>query len=426
MSIVLTEEYKNTQAILENTDRIVFISGYAGTGKSTFMRHFIDTTEKKLVVLASTGIAAMNVGGQTIHSLFQLPAKLLTPADCKVLSPEKRKMLDELEMIVIDEISMVRADVLDAVDVSLRKNRGINKPFGGVQMVFFGDMFQLPPVLKTADKPEFTRIYDSVYFFASKVMQEVESEYIEFTEVFRQKDPEFKAFLNALRYGRLTHHDFDYINRRVTDEDEDGEDLRITITASNKTADGINEKKLQELSTPLHEIRAVITGNFPPMDYPVPELLQLKAGAQIIFTKNDPDGRFVNGSMAMIIEITNSHIRCVTDDGEEVYCTRVEWEASEYFLDPNSGFMGKKVTGTFTQFPVRLAYAITIHKSQGKTFKKARIDLGSGAFENGQVYVALTRVTSYEGITLAQPLHPSDILTDQSLISYFADMEDAA
>lgn len=424
MSIVLTEEYKNTQAILEDTDRIVFISGNAGTGKSTFMRHFIDTTNKSLVVLASTGIAAMNVGGQTIHSLFQFPSKILTPADCRILSPEKRELLKELDMIIIDEVSMVRADLLDAIDVSLRKNRGIDKPFGGVQMVFFGDMFQLPPVLRTADKPEFSKTYNSVYFFDSKVMQQVESEYIEFTEVFRQKDPEFKAFLNALRYGRLSHHDFDYINQRFVEEDED--DLRITITASNKTADSINERRLAELVTPLQELKAVITGSFPPMDYPVPELLQLKAGAQIIFTKNDPDGRFVNGTMAMVVEITNSSIRCVTEDGEELYCTRVEWESSEYFFDPNSGAMGKKITGTFTQFPVRLAYAITIHKSQGKTFKKARIDLGNGAFENGQVYVGLSRVTSYEGITLAQPLHHSDIRADESLILYFQEMDDAA
>ncbi len=408
---------------LEKGEKNMFITGRAGTGKSTLLQMFRNTTRKKTVVLAPTGIAALNVKGQTIHSFFGFPPKILTSKDIK--KRRNRRLYKNLEILIIDEISMVRADMLDNIDYFLRINREDNRPFGGVQLVFFGDLFQLPPVVASGvESMLFQMHYSSPYFFSAEVFQnKLEMELLELTKVYRQENIHFLKLLDAIRMNTVDWDILQEFNERH-DAGFNPPPFYITLTATNATANRINQRKLNEIPFPERTYKAKITGNFKPNIYPTEALLKLKLEAQVMFIKNDPDKKWVNGTIGKIIDLGNSSVKVeIEDDKGQSKVVEVEpmdWEILKYTsppTDPNK--ITTETLGTFTQFPLKLAWAITIHKSQGKTFDKVVIDLGRGAFEHGQTYVALSRCRTLEGIVLKQQLRPRDIMTDERIIDFY-------
>ncbi|MEL6923751.1 MAG: DEAD/DEAH box helicase [Bacteroidota bacterium] len=407
---------------LEQTNRSLFITGRAGTGKSTLLQLFKNTTRKKTVVLAPTGIAALNVGGQTIHSFFGFPPKPLRKEDIR--RRRNRSLYRKLEILIIDEISMVRADMLDNIDYFLRLNRENPKPFGGVQLVFFGDLFQLPPVVSTdVERQLFQTYYDSPYFFSAKVLQEeMEIEMIELRKVYRQEARHFIRLLDAVRSNQLDFDDLEDLNERY-EPDFEPEDFYITLSTRNAIVNSINQSKLSKNPSEEFSFIASVTGDFHPRLFPAEAVLKLKLGAQVMFVKNDPKKQFVNGTIGMISHIDHDNIEVlVEEDGKNrrIVVEKMEWEILKYKDDvQDANNIKTDVVGTFKQYPLRLAWAITIHKSQGKTFEKVIIDLGRGAFEHGQTYVALSRCRTLEGIVLKQPLRPNDIMVDDRIVSYY-------
>jgi hypothetical protein len=419
----LSTDFKYILDNLERSHDNFFITGRAGTGKSTLLQLFRNTTRKKTVVLAPTGIAALNVKGQTIHSFFGFPPKLIQKNDIK---PRKqRSLFKNLEIIVIDEVSMVRADIMDGIDYSLQINRRDNRPFGGVQMVFFGDLFQLPPVVSSAPEKEyFNTYYSSPYFFSSKIIEQgFPVKMIELLKVYRQDEKAFIKLLDAIRIRSFEYDDLEDLNYRYNPNFESNEPF-ITVCTINAIADAINAEKLSNLPGDIFTYRARVTGSFHPKLFPTEASLKLKEGAQIILLKNDPMKRFVNGSIALITELSDDEItlRIEKRNGETeiVQLEQAEWEIMKYEYSAESpNKIDAKVVGSFTQFPIRLAWAITIHKSQGKTFDRVMIDLGRGAFEYGQAYVALSRCRTLDGIVLKQKIKPSDILVDPRILEFY-------
>jgi len=420
--ISLSQEFSGILDQLEYTNDHLFITGRAGTGKSTLLQVFRNTTKKRVVVLAPTGIAALNVRGQTIHSFFGFPPRLLNKTEIE--RRKNNRIYKNLDMVIIDEISMVRADILDNIDYFLRLNRGLNMPFGGVQMVFFGDLFQLPPVVSTPfEKQYFQTTYQTPYFFSAKIMQNISLKMVELLHVYRQEERHFINLLDSIRLNSLDYEDFIYLNERnlpLPDED----DFYITLCSRNDIANRINEHELKTIPLPEVAYQAIVVGEFNPQLYPTEFNLILKEGAQVMFVKNDLQKQYVNGTIGIVSEANYERImvripdECGTEKTIEV--DKQEWEILKYENDAEKPHLiNAKVVGTFKQYPLKLAWAITIHKSQGKTFDRVIIDLGGGAFESGQTYVALSRCRTLEGVILKQPLRNRDIIVDERITEYY-------
>jgi hypothetical protein len=418
--LALTADFRNCLNILEQTRESYFITGKAGTGKSTLLQLFKDTTRKKIAVVAPTGIAALNVRGQTIHSFFGFPPYPLNKKD--IHRKPNFQLYLKLDVLVIDEISMVRADMLDQIDTFLRINRGIPEPFGGLQVIFFGDLYQLPPVLSSeTEKYVLAQRYDTPYFFSAHVFRDGYSiRLIELYHVYRQEEYHFIQLLDRLRTNEFDEDDLALINERV---EQPGlvREFTITLTATNQVAEQINFQRLYSIDRPLFKYPAFIEGSFNPQSYPTDALLTLKQGAQVMFVKNDPLKEFVNGSIGLVREADQDHIIIEMEHWGGMKTLEIqplEWHIIRYRLNAQQE-VEAEVTGVFRQFPVKLAWAITIHKSQGKTFDKIQVDLGRGAFEFGQTYVALSRCRTLEGIVLSKPLRQTDVLVDHRVHEFY-------
>lgn len=414
-----------------HTNQNVFLTGKAGTGKTTFLHQVKQLTAKRLVVVAPTGVAAINAGGVTIHSLFQLPFGPIIPGDQEQLNrkfnSEKIKLLRTLDLLVIDEISMVRADVLDGIDAVLRRYRSGDRPFGGVQLLLIGDMQQLPPVIRDEDWALLQPHYQTGYFFSSQALQQTEYVSIELTHIYRQSDQRFIDLLNGIREKTITAEGLADLNQRyVPDFSPDDEAGYITLSTHNNTAQQINSRKLTELPSPLRSYTATVLDDFPEHMYPTEFKLDLKVGAQVMFIKNDVsrDKLFYNGKIGRIIAFGDDYIE-VKCPGEvmSIVTGPVEWQNIRYTLDPTTKAIKSDIIGSFMQFPLRLAWAITVHKSQGLTFERAIIDAGK-AFAHGQVYVALSRCKTLEGLVLQTPIPASSIKTEHNLERFHADVQE--
>ena len=418
----LNADFEYALDVLEKTDKNLFITGRAGTGKSTLLHLFKNTTRKKCVVLAPTGVAALNVQGQTIHSFFGFPGKFFGPEDIK--RRNDRRLYLKMEVLIIDEISMVRADMVDHIDRFLRINRENPKPFGGVQVVFFGDLFQLPPVVATPQEQHyFQTVYESPYFFSAKIFTEgYELEGLELGKVYRQQALHFVRLLDAVRMGTVDYDDLEDLNERYVPNFNE-KDYFITLSTRNAVVDDINARELRGLTFEEFTYLADVTGVFDPKQYPTEGALKLKMGAQVMFIKNDPKRDYVNGTIGKIIQLQNDKIVVqVVDKNDVVKNIEVEkqaWEILKYKVSTDATKIETDIVGSFKQYPLRLAWAITIHKSQGKTFDKVIIDLGGGAFEHGQTYVALSRCRTLNGIVLRNKIRPQDIKTDERIIDFY-------
>ncbi len=423
----LNDDFKYALDVLEKTGSSLFITGKAGTGKSTLLQLFRNTTRKKTAVLAPTGVAALNVQGQTIHSFFGFPPRIITPQEAsrRVTRKDLLRLYKNLQVLIIDEISMVRADMLDGIDRFLRMNRENHLPFGGVQVVFFGDLFQLPPVV-TRDPVEaayFEDYYESPYFFSAKVFQEAELQLdmLELRKVYRQESRHFLRLLEAVRVNELDRDDLDDLNERYLPDFSETEGY-ITLCARNATADRINQRELSLLNATEYTFQAEVKGQFDPAMYPTEALLRLKKGAQVMFVKNDVEDRqFVNGTIGKIIELNTDRILVETEESggkkRRIEVPRAEWEIVRYKSNA-TGDIETETVGSYKQYPVKLAWAITIHKSQGKTFDRLLLDLGGGAFEHGQLYVALSRCRTLDGIVLRHLIRSQDVITDERVVAF--------
>ena len=441
--------FKLAADLVNNTSRHIFLTGKAGTGKTTFLKYIRAHTHKHTVVVAPTGVAAVNAAGVTMHSFFQLPFGPFIPGTQRAFSnnddtvadkhslfknirfsAEKRDLLMELELLIIDEISMVRADMLDAMDTILRHFRKkLHQPFGGVQVLYIGDMYQLPPVVPNNEWDILQPFYESPFFFSAKAVAEAPPLYIELKKIYRQSDQQFIDVLNRVRNNQLTAGDFTLLNNRYQpgfNPPQTGN--YITLSTHNRKADAINATALEKLPGPVTVFKGTITGEFSDKALPTDMNLTLKEGAQVMFIKNDSgtDRKYFNGKLAIIKKISDNEITVTANDNEqdEIKIERETWRNIRYNYDKESDSIKEEELGSFSQYPLRLAWAVTIHKSQGLTFDKAIIDAGA-SFAPGQVYVALSRCTSLEGIILLSRLYPSSVATDQRVIA-FAQKEAAA
>lgn len=425
---------------VNHTNRHIFLTGKAGTGKTTFLREITRKTYKNTVVAAPTGIAAINAGGVTLHSLFQLPFGAFIPQPVTIqentafnintprslisrqqVNSHKRKLINEIELLIIDEVSMLRSDLLDAIDTVLRHiRRQRDIPFGGVQILFIGDMLQLPPVVKKPEWEVLCQFYQSPYFFDAHALKEHSPIFVELDKVYRQSDNQFIELLNRLRQNKIEEEDRRLLNRFFDESFQpDPDDGYIYITTHNIKANKKNQYELDRLSGDSYFYSAHISGDFEEHAYPHQETLELKEGAQVMFIKNDPTGqqRFFNGKIGKVSYLDKDTIQVLCNDGEEVEVERYEWENKRYTLNKKNNEIEEKSIGTFSQFPLRLAWAITVHKSQGLTFERAILDL-SNSFSPGQIYVALSRLTSLKGLVLTSPLPDEDFENDLNLNSF--------
>ena len=426
-------ELRNAWDFVEHTGRSIFLTGKAGTGKTTFLKTVVDQSSKRNVVVAPTGVAAIHAGGMTIHSFFQLPFSPFVPG-AKIESKfdfgkEKRKLIASLDLLIIDEISMVRSDLLDAIDSILRRFRDRYKPFGGVQLLMIGDLQQLTPVVTPDDERMLKPYYDTPYFFGSKALSEIDYVTIQLEKVYRQQDDTFLSLLNHIREGQPTAADLTLLNSRYKPvflpKPEEG---YIRLTTHNQMANNYNETELQKLSGRAVNYQAKIEGTFPEYSYPTAETLTLKVGAQVMFVKNDPSNehRYYNGRIGHVTlaEPTRLLVYC-PGDADAIEVVPLEWENARYTLNDETREIETEVLGKFSQLPLRLAWAITIHKSQGLTFEHAIID-ASLSFAPGQVYVALSRCKTLEGMVLASQIPPHAIINDERVDSYISHQEEAA
>ena len=413
---VLSEEFESIVEQIENTKDHFYITGKAGSGKSTLLAYFRSVTQKNTAVLAPTGVAAIRVKGQTIHSFFGFPPKVIQTRHIKKV--RQVELLQNLETLIIDEISMVRADVFDAIDYSLRVHRKkLTQPFGGVQVIVFGDLFQLPPVVNMDESSLLERIYpNGQFFFHSNIFQDAQFKTLELQSIYRQTDDHFIYLLNAVRDGSITNSQIDNLNDSLVENFEMDEG-KIILTTTNARASGINQNYLKQLSSEEFSYRAQATGQFYKELFPTDEVLKLKKGAQVIMIKNDPEKRWVNGSIGTIHDIAEKKIKVKIN--HKIYEVKKEkWDRIQYSYDDDQQEVLENVTGSFKQYPMRLAWAITIHKSQGQTFEKVIIDMSQGSFAPGQLYVALSRCISLEGIELLRPLKKSDVIVNKQLIGF--------
>ncbi|GEM_PF-929989 len=425
--IELTDEFAKAFDLMENTNQCVFITGKAGTGKSTLLQYFKEETDKDFVVLAPTGVAALNVGGATLHSFFRLPPRPIHPDEIKSLSSKsRRKIYQSVDIIIIDEVSMVRADMMDVIDRFMRLNgKNSHLPFGGVQMIFIGDLFQLPPVVSSEEEAKlFSTTYQSPFFFSAKVFDELGMKIVELTKVYRQKQQAFVELLNSIRNNQIGINDIQRINQRYQPQFESNlNEYYITLTTTNKIAAQINAAHLERLTTRQHHFEGEIQGKFDKGTFPTDLRLSLKEGAQVMFVKNDSDGRWVNGTLGRIKKIQKDQIRVETADKNTYTVKPVKWEIANYQFDEKTHKLTTEVIGSFKQYPLRLAWGMTIHKSQGKQFDKVIIDLGWGTFAHGQLYVALSRCKTLEGLVLKTKVRPKDVIVDQRVVVFFSSPE---
>lgn len=403
------------------TNTSLFITGKAGTGKTTFIKGIQEIVDKNFIVLAPTGIAAMNVGGQTIHSFFGLPFEAIGPDTELEVSREKRDVLKHTDTIIIDEASMVRCDWVDGIDRFLRSLMKTHLPFGGKQMLFVGDLFQLPPVVvygsATADMLQDMYGSGTPYFYKANVMKRMSLPKIEFQKVYRQKDLRFLEILDRMRLGENTNEDLDILNGHVSSNDKVG-DFAVILTAYVKMADGINEKKLDDIDSEEFCYQGDIEGDFRIQDTPVPMELRLKVGAQVIFCRNDFGHGLVNGTIAKVVELSEDHIRVVLEDGRKINVEKMVWEKRESVYNKETRKVETEIIGSFTQYPLKLAWAITIHKSQGMTFDRMHFDLTRGTFAPGQAYVAISRMRSLDGLTLSNKIRHHHILQNTEIKAF--------
>ncbi|MDP3888880.1 MAG: DEAD/DEAH box helicase [bacterium] len=424
-SFVITSEHQKCLDILRNSDQNLFITGKAGTGKSSLIQYFRKNTNKKVVVLAPTGIAALNCRGQTIHSFFGFPPRLINLS--AIRKQINNTFFTGLDLLIIDEISMVRADLLDGIDKFLRLNgKDSNVPFGGIQVVFVGDLYQLPPVLTSNEAPIYQTLYDSPYFFSAKSFIPQTFSMIELKTIFRQKEEDFINFLNTVRVGEMQKGTFDLINKKVVDYSFDKR-KHVILCTTNKVADGINQSRLAEIKKPQFTYQAGIEGEFPAEErsLPVDFDLKLKVGARVLFVKNDPAKRWVNGTLGMVKKLEEGLIQVKIDEtGEVVKVNIMEWDNIRYERDEEQGGVKEKVIGTFKQYPLRLAWAITIHRSQGMSLDKVCLDFNRSPFTHGQTYVALSRCRSLQGLILTRPIWPNDILIDDKIVEFHKGITD--
>jgi ATP-dependent exoDNAse (exonuclease V) alpha subunit len=421
--IDINEQFRHALDIMEDSDRSIFITGRAGTGKSTLLNYFRNTTRKKVAVLAPTGVAALNVKGQTIHSFFRFKPGITPDRVKKLRSDNSESIYRKLDAIVIDEISMVRADLLDCVDRFLRLNGPeSDKPFGGIQMAFIGDLYQLPPVVTGGEKAVFQSLYETPYFYGARVFDSFDMEFVELERIYRQHDEQFITLLNGIRNNSVTGEELDLLNRRYHPEFEPSpDDFYVCLTTTNRLAEEINGKRLAGLKGRLYTFTGSIEGDFGREYLPTAIELQVKVGAQVMMLNNDTEGRWVNGSIGKITGITqNSKNECIIiaelADDVEVEITPFTWEIFRFFVE--AGGLQSEVIGTFTQYPLMLAWAVTIHKGQGKTFDRVIIDIGKGIFAHGQMYVALSRCTTLDGIVLKKLALKKHIWTNYPVMDF--------
>ncbi len=431
-------EFQNLWHLVNYTQNSVFLTGKAGTGKSTFLRYVTEHTKKNYVVLAPTGIAAVNVGGMTLHSFFSLPFKPLMPDDPEFttrnfrkrirLTKAKIKLLKKLDLIIIDEISMVRADIIDFIDKILRTYCGNSRmPFAGKQLLLVGDVFQLEPVVTGDMRDILLRQYPNAFFFSAMVFREMKLVPIELRKVYRQDDGEFVSMLDRIRMGTVTDSDLKMLNSRLrpeADKHEGEGNFTMTLATRRDAVDSINERCLDSIKRPLITYIGTVTGEFPENSMPTTLELSLKVGAQVVFIKNDREGRWVNGSIAKVHRATKSTLEVEMEDGERHAIEPEVWENVQYSLDEKTGKIIEKTLGEFHQYPLRLAWALTIHKSQGLTFNNVEIDIGHGAFTSGQTYVALSRCRSLEGMTLRSTIAPRDIFINPAISRFSRSFND--
>lgn len=421
----LTDEFKAAFYTLENGPQLIFVTGRAGTGKSTLLRFFRLNTAQQIAVVAPTGVAALNVSGQTIHSFFRFPPRPIATTEIKQV--RDRRLYRSVDILVIDEISMVRADVLDGIDQFMRINgRNKDKPFGGARVIMFGDPYQLPPVISSREESAFLdEHYESPHFFSANVFAATELTSITLMENFRQKEIEFMDLLDQIRIKSSTYEAITILNTRcllpassITPEES------IVLTTTNKRADQINKSKLEELGTKEFSFDATVTGDFlkgSKKRYPAPESLRLRKGAHVMFVRNSPDHDYVNGTMGVITSLSKNHIEVLVRSAKGDFKTDIEtatWESFNYKYDPAEQSIKAEAVGTFTQYPVILAWATTIHKSQGKTFDRVTLDVTDRAFACGQVYVALSRCRTLDGLSLRVPLKTRDIMVEVSVQAF--------
>ena len=424
-------ELRSAWEFVEHTGISIFLTGKAGTGKTTFLRTVVARSTKQMVVVAPTGVAAINAGGMTIHSFFQLPLSPYVPgADVKKMyefGKEKRKIISSMDLLIIDEISMVRSDLLDAIDSVLRRYRDHNKPFGGVQLLMIGDLAQLTPVVTPEDEELLRPYYDTPYFFGSKALQQINYVTIQLKKIYRQADTTFVDLLNHIREGHPTAEDIATLHQRYNPTFmPDAKDGYIRLTTHNRMADEYNDHEMQRLNSQPFTYVAKIEGTFPEYSYPTAFHLTLKVGAQVMFIKNDIEGKYYNGKIGHVVALDNENIkvRCIGEDND-IDVGMQDWENAKYTINPETHEIETDVQGTFSQYPLRLAWAITIHKSQGLTFDRAIIDAGH-SFAPGQVYVALSRCRSLDGIVIASRINETAIISDSRVDNYIAKQEEEA
>ena len=424
-------EFQDAWDVLQHTHRSIFLTGKAGTGKSTFLKYIRDNTKKKTVVLAPTGIAAVNVGGQTMHSFFKIPFKPMVPDDPDYANParmrkmlrytkEKVKLIRELELIIIDEISMVRADIIDFVDRVLRVYSGnMREPFGGKQLLLVGDIFQLEPVVTHDTRDILRRYYKNFFFFNALAFAQINLVSIELRKIYRQSDSNFIALLDRVRINRATPADMVRLNQRCNpDYQEVNNEFSITLATRRDTVDSINDEHMKALKTPEFVYEGAIEGDFPDNSLPTALNLALKEGAQVIFIRNDKKGRWCNGTIGKVTRLRENSVYVALEDGNEMLVEWEVWENMQYTYNEKEKKVEEKVLGSFSQIPIKPAWALTVHRSQGLTFNRVVIDFAGGAFTGGQTYVALSRCTSIEGITLLKPLNERDIIVNPAVVEF--------
>lgn len=424
MPITFDEKSKLVLEILENSPENIFLTGNAGTGKSTLLDHFRNSTNKNIVVVAPTGVAAVNIKGETIHSFFGF-APNITPekAALDAKHTKKGKIYNALEILVIDEISMVRADLLDSIDAFLRSSRRINLPFGGVKLIMVGDLHQLPPVVTNMEKEALSTMYETPYFFSSNVFTGLfnslfsQLKFVELQNIYRQKEKNFVELLNKIRNKQTTEKDIERLNNQVVGEGDFIEDY-IILTAINDQADKINESRLSQIDGPTFSFRASTTGDFKSGQAPAADLIVLKTGARVMLLNNDTQGRWINGTVGTLFRAQSDAIYVKIDGGGVEKIEPVTWKSFKTVFNQETAALESNEVGSYKQMPVRLAWAITIHKSQGKTFEKVAIDMGRGAFAHGQTYVALSRCTTLSGLKLLRPISEESIIMDPRVIDF--------